>query len=292
VATYKFTGKVIPVTMDVTLKGATSAHWEDASLGLVLDVAVSITHSVLEIICESNLYGTNAIDGEVHLRALDTARGIVDVIGYAKGLGAGIILETAIKPDGVNYNIQVERPDLAALVTAFQPGPEEKSVDLAGMLQIVFSDPLVFMALNDLVTSIALPHHAPVNCGRAIEAIRELMTPVNGDKKQGWVAMRKDLNISQDYLSFITDQSKAPRHGDRKGITYAAFQETVRRSWIVMNRFLEYRKRGSRPLPLADFSLLSIHPSARGVLSSSTCVISQYITSPQDRSSGVSTKIR
>jgi hypothetical protein len=31
---------------------------------------------------------------------------------------------------------------------------------------------------------------------------------------------------------------------------------TIKRSWIVMNRFLEFKKRGDEALPLSDFPLL------------------------------------
>jgi hypothetical protein len=97
-----------------------------------------ITNSVVEVLCESNLFGTENNDGHVHFRAFDMARAVVDSFAYAKGLGLSVVLESVIKPDGVKYNIQDERPDLAALVTAFHSGPEHGSIDLAGMLQIGF----------------------------------------------------------------------------------------------------------------------------------------------------------
>jgi hypothetical protein len=68
--------------------------------------------------------------------------------------------------------------------------------------------------------------------------------------------MRDSLNIDQPYLEFITEHSKGPRHGDVKGSTFSATRETIKRSWIVMNRFLEFRKRGNRPLSLSEFPLL------------------------------------
>jgi hypothetical protein len=234
-----------------------SAHWEDAPTELVLDVSLNITNSIIEVDSESNQYGTEAKDGQVNLRAFDTARAIVDSFAYAAGLGPTVVLDNVTKPDGIKYDIREKRPDLAALVTAFHSGPEDTSIELASMLPIVFSDTLVFMALNDLVASISLPHHAPVNCGRVIEAIRELMTPLNGDRKQAWLAMRDSLNIDQGYLEFITNQSKGPGHGDRRSVTYPSFQETIKRSWIVMNRFLEFRKRGNQRLPLGEFPPLT-----------------------------------
>lgn len=83
------------------------------------------------------------------------------------------------------------------------------------------------------------------------------MTPIGQEKKQGWSAMRQNLNIDVGYLSFITDESKGPRHGNRTGIKQTAFREVIRRSWSIMDRFLEYKKRGDKQLPLADFPLLT-----------------------------------
>ena len=241
-ATYKFRGRVLPSSIGVTLEGTSGAHWEDTSLSLILDATLSITKSAVEIVCESNLCGTAFNDSEVHLRAFDMARAVVDSLAYAKGLGLSVILETVIKPDGIMYNIQVERPDLAPLVTAFHSGPNSESIDLASMLPIVFSDPLVFMALNDLVASITLPHHAPVNCGRVIEAIRELMTPSGADRKTRMGGDAERFEYRSEVSGVYYRSIKGARHGDRKSITLPSFQETIRRAWIVMNRFLEFKK--------------------------------------------------
>jgi hypothetical protein len=122
----------------------------------------------------------------------------------------------------------------------------------------MLSDPSVFLAVNDLIASIAVSHHAAINCGRVIETIREVMTPSGADRKRGWEAMQQNLNLNLTYLKFITEVSTAPRHGKRTGATSQKnFTETVNRSWIVMNRFLEYKKRAHKQLPLAEFPLLS-----------------------------------
>jgi hypothetical protein len=112
------------------------------------------------------------------------------------------------------------------------------------------------MALNDLIISVTLPHHAAVNCARAIDGIRNLMVPAGGDRKQSWLLMRQNLNVAESYLTFLTNVSIAPRHGDRTHIPGSVVTETVERSWIIMDRFLEFRKRGNCPLPIDRFPLL------------------------------------
>ncbi len=241
----------------MTLDSPINSHWEDTSLALSTDLTLTITNSVVEVVCTSSHDGKPEYDNAVYMRSFDMARGVVDSLGYAKGLGVAVIPESITKPDGITYEILVERPDLAELVTAFSSGSQKQSLIVGEMLSIVFSDLLIVMALNDLVASIALPHHAPVNCGRTVEAIRQMMQPRAGDRRDAWATMRENLNIDIAYLSFISDQSKGPRHGDRAGITPSAYEETIKRTWVVMNRFLEYKKRGSQALPRTEFPLLS-----------------------------------
>lgn len=221
-------------------------HWEDPDIGLVIEATVKIEGANVEVVCNAN---HDDWDG-VFTRAFDMVRAAADSYAFVNGYGFIVWLETVTKPDGIRYNIVPRRPDLASLVTAFDNSQS------AEMLATVYSDPLIFMALNDLIASITLPHHAPVNCGRAMESIREVMSPVKGDKIQGWQTMRDNLRIDINYLNFITKESTGPRHGIRSGITPLSFQETIRRSWIVMNRFLEFKKRGGRQLPPADFPVL------------------------------------
>jgi hypothetical protein len=194
---------------------------------------------------------------EVHMRALDQARAAVDIFCFVTGIGGSLFFDKLMKADRVVHDLLVERPDLAATVTAFHLGGPNVASPFDPLYRIVAQEPFLGMAVNDLIISISLPHHAPINCARAIETIRELMTPADEDRKKGWEAMRTQLNIDQEYLSFITEQSKGPRHGNRIGITRADFQETIRRSWNVMNRFLEYRKRENQALPLSEFPLLA-----------------------------------
>lgn len=164
-----------------------------------------------------------------------------------------------MKPNGIVYDLLVERPDLEAAVTAFKAGAPNTLFSFDEMYRIVACELDLIPALNDLIVSISLPHHAPINCARAIETIRELIMPTESDdREKGWKVMREQLNIDRDYLKFITQHSTKRRHGKRTGISPADYQEIIRRAWNVMNRFLEYRKRGNQQLPLSEFPLLTV----------------------------------
>jgi hypothetical protein len=165
-------------------------------------------------------------------------------------MGLTVSIETVVKTDGVTYNIQEQQPDLAPLVTALDT--REGGINVTTLMPLVLSDPTIFVALSDLIGSVNRTQEAPIKCGRAVDAIRHYMAPQN-DRKAGWPTMRDNLNLSQPFLEFITEISKGPRHGNIIGTTVAANKEAMRRAWIVMNRFLEFKKRGGQQLPLADF---------------------------------------
>jgi hypothetical protein len=258
-AVFKFLGRVLPPRARVTLTDLGTIHWKDAALGLEIDMTVKMIDSKVEVVCDSNLYATEDDGNQVYMRAFDAARAAVNSFCFATGLGLSVVLEKVIKPDGIEHDILVQRPELAAMFTAFEalaPNREQESKNFSTMYGIVLGNSQIFMALDDLIVSISLPHYAPINCARAIETLRQVMTPEAEDRKQGWETMRQNLNISLEYLSFITNVSTGPRHGVRVGTTQIDFQETIKRAWTVMNRFLEYKKRGDQPLPLTDFPLL------------------------------------
>jgi hypothetical protein len=63
-AKYVFRGKVLPVFMEFTMIGSLAAHWEDDIGGpveQVMDASIAITKGVIEIVCESNLFGVRQL---------------------------------------------------------------------------------------------------------------------------------------------------------------------------------------------------------------------------------------
>jgi hypothetical protein len=65
--------------------------------------------------------------------------------------------------------------------------------------------------------------------------------------------MHKALNISRGYQEWVSKQSTGTRHGDNAFVPGAVSSEAMLRTWAILNRFLEYRKRGSQPLTVPDF---------------------------------------
>jgi hypothetical protein len=256
-ATFRFAGRVLPTFKEFTLIGAVTANWNDPidpPTSLIMSATLSITKGIVEILCDSNLFGTENFDGHVDLRANDLATSVVNCYAFAKGMGLKVVLDTVIKPDGILYNIHSHRPYLESLVTVLGLS-RDGGIDIQGVLPIIMANPTIFVALDDLISAVTEAREVPLKCGRAIDAIRYSMAPAV-ERKQGWPVLRENLNISRQYLNLILDESKGPRHGDVMNTTFPAIREVITRSWIVMSRFLEFKKRGDQRLPLPDFPLL------------------------------------
>ena len=98
-------------------------HWKDPALSLEIAATVSVTDSKVEVVCDSNLHATEDDCNQVYMRAFDMARAAVDSFCYTTGLGLTVVLEKVIKPNGIEHDILVQRPDLAANVTASMHWP-------------------------------------------------------------------------------------------------------------------------------------------------------------------------
>jgi hypothetical protein len=86
--------------------------------------------------------------------------------------------------------------------------------------------------------------------------LRKIVAP--GEKKpvRGWAVLQGIVNVDQRFTEWVSELSIDPRHGGWSNADEAKIKEAVRRCWVVMNRFIEYRKRGNQPLPLSKFPVL------------------------------------
>jgi hypothetical protein len=250
----QFIGKVLPAPamLAVTLPDLTW-KWEEQNLNLAF--RVRINNSFVNIECELEKYEP-AYAAELHKRALDLARAAVNVVGFATGLGLSVYLEALIAPDGIPAAILLKHPATTPLCTAYSL-ELARAGDLAAVYNLVLTEPPLFRALNDLIESVALPHVSAVNCGRVIDSIRRMITPdPNAAAKNAWQAMHEALNISREYQEWVSNQARGPRHGDPAYVPADVTHEIMHRSWAIMNRYLEYRRRGRTPLTAPEFPLL------------------------------------
>ncbi|HLN27507.1 MAG TPA: hypothetical protein VK395_07160 [Gemmataceae bacterium] len=249
----RFLGFVHPMKVIKVLVTTPEITWKSPDIGLDATFTVQIRDSAVQVDCETNRAGPGDF---IHLyfRAFDLSRASVDLISFATGIGLTVVLETFIDERGVGSPMVPQDPGLKSVCTAYMLG-DPASYD--AVWRIVVATPALFMALNDLITGIILPHQGARIAGQILETIRDLVSPDGLKPKQKWPHMQQNLRIEEAYLKFISTHATGPRHGDRSHIPPDITRELAMRSWVVMNRFLEFKKRGGAPLPASEFPMLS-----------------------------------
>jgi len=255
--TAKFTGKVLPAVIQASFDSIPETRWVAEEFNATWDFKISISASTIEVEIALDRF-EDAMLVHLYKRSFYLVRACTDVASFATGYSMSAYLDKFVRPDGTVTDLFLTDPNLPPLVTAFRfpTATQQDRTDFGKILVSLFSEPPLFMALNDLIESISLPHHAPVACARALDGIRNLLAP-GATPKQGWPLVQSTLHADEKYLRLITEHSKGPRHGDRAHIPGNVIGEITKRSWILMNRFLEFRKRGNQPLPQSEFPLLA-----------------------------------
>jgi hypothetical protein len=249
----QFFGKVLPEPIKVSVQGPELTwKWQEENLDLVF--RVKIDNSIVEIECGIAKYEPGYLV-ELHKRASDLARASANLAAFAAGQGLIVTLDRFIDPDGTTSHIIFSDPSLPPLCTAFGLEPARQA-DFDATFRAVLVEPPLFIALNDLIAAITIPHCAPVNCGRVIDSIRHMISPTL-DRSAAWQAMQQALNVSRPYQEWISQQSTGPRHADAAFVSGTITSEMTRRTWAIMNRFLEYRKRGNQQLTAPEFPQLN-----------------------------------
>ena len=246
-------GRVFPAYYQISFsKNSVDWLWPQEDLSLHFDVVIE--NSIVTIECILDKFKAE-YTVEIYRRGFDIARSAVNLASFGSGIGFSVIFEK-FDINGRETMFAPQDPSLALLCNSFSLESQPGKASYGEMWNLVVTDPALFQALDDLIVSITVPHHASVNCARAIEGLRHLIAP-GATASQAWEQMRNALRLDRNFIQLITDTSTAPRHGDRSHISGVTTTEIVRRSWLIMDRFFEYRKRGNSPLPATDFPLLT-----------------------------------
>jgi hypothetical protein len=253
--TVRFVGQVYP-------KGALihaslpELDWKWEEQNIIFKFLVKINNSTINVECTVPKFEPEWF-AEMYKRSYDLAKTAVNLACFAIGEGLICVLEFAILPDGTPSILRLTDPRLGQYCNSYKlgdPDPANQKTfnDVAVMIA---TDWEFFLTLNDLVESITTPQIAAINCGRVIDSIRRQIAPTLS-ANAAWQEMHKALNISRSYQEFISDKSKGPRHGDRKFISGADLAEITKRTWTVMDRYIEYRLRNKKSLTEPKFPLL------------------------------------
>lgn len=251
----QFFGIVLPKEATVNIACDPRVRWPIPERNLEIDFSLRIHSSIVEVDCE--LSRVFVPDDLVHIYAcaLDLTKASVGLVAFAMGFALTVVLQEMKLPESEKTNILLGDPRLPILCDAFKVNTEKNDSSFNEVLLMVLLNPPLHMALDDLIESISYPHRSPVNCARAIERLRHLMSP--GAKRGiGWAKLRESLQTDQKYLEFITSHSEGPRHGDPTYIPGDVCDEITFRAWILLNRYFEFKRRGGQPLPISQFPLL------------------------------------
>jgi hypothetical protein len=204
-------GTVLPEELGLNMPFR-GVSWRDPETGFRTTFHIHIVASILNIECDSDFTDDKYID-IIMVNAFQLARTEVDLAVFASGIGLSIILNTLIKEDGIPLRIRPENPRLLGnLCTAYNLGPLGYN-DFDQIYRLISTNDILKQALNDLSSTLTTYFVQAPNCGRAMDGIKHLIADPNAKEPQAWQQMREALNIERDYVQFISDNSKQPRHG-------------------------------------------------------------------------------
>jgi hypothetical protein len=253
--TVHFRGRVLPSALQITIEGLSPLISKEVGTGEIMQLSVKVIESRISVECAVDHYGPGDDISIMHTRATHVARAILDCFAFANGFGLIVFLDEMEDVDGIVRKVLLRHDELPAYFTAFRNA--DASVDYDAMYRLILTDPNLSLAINDLIVAVTVPAHIAINCARSIEALRNILVPEESKRKQGWAELREALRLEKSYIEFITTASTGPRHGTERYLpTQDIHKEVMKRSWVIMNRFLEYRKRGNQLLPLVEFPVL------------------------------------
>jgi hypothetical protein len=250
----RFHGRILPEAFEIEILNLKPMHLRNDAGKIINTVTFNIAHDQIEIDCEVESFQSDKDFYRLYSQALDISRVIADLISFSEARPLTVLIEKITPPGETEpKGILIQFPDLRSLCTFWKEGD-----DLNEVINLLGSDAHIIWALRDMIEAIEIPNRVPLNCGRVLDAIRNLIAPDSeNDRKKGWKRLSAELQLGEGYTKFVTDHSISPRHGRRRSTTGVTNIEIQRRTWTTMNRFLEYRKRGNKTLPISEFPLVN-----------------------------------
>jgi hypothetical protein len=235
-----FWGRIFPELPPAVLplKHTHTTFWAPSSTGLTGSSTVEIQNCQVVIHCDLNRFERTDFS-MVHLGAFRIARAVVDMAAFERGIGLTLIIDKFDGLTGKPDTIHSQDLTLASLCT----------VSRLDVTRFICMDLQVSRALNELTGTLERPDEILTDCARAIERLTHILAP-NAEKKERWRVLRKTLQLSEGYVRLISQTSEGPRHGNPKQPALSKVLDSRRRAWVIMDRFLIFKKRGDKPLDL------------------------------------------
>jgi hypothetical protein len=250
----RYLGKITPTDVNVTLASIPYGTSNHLHFGLECKWELRIVDSSVAVALELNKF-----DLDQHLQptinfAQDIAKIAASLLSLQHGIAFELILEKLILPNGEMKWVYCKEQEFPKYMTAIH---KQEGFNQAIVLAI--SNHTLSMILRDITDGLRSNYQGVIGAARAMDGICNHFVPDGMTRKDGWPLMQKALNASENYIKSITRRSEGPRHANWDD--YSAEKENreaAERAWILVNRFLEYRKRGDQPLPSSDFPFLEL----------------------------------
>ncbi len=166
------------------------------------------------------------------------AQNLVDVMGFLKAQCFTVDIDRVVSDAGIvthfsNYS-SVDVSDLTN-------GQLDEGVGFQSIVDVQKHNPYLRTALADIRDAIRRFNDTPLYAYRAIESIRQHYQRDKQDndrsRRQAWIEMREDLDLSVSELRLVAEASKHVRHGQRAPSGDTERVELVRIAWKVVYRF-------------------------------------------------------
>jgi hypothetical protein len=259
--TVKIRGRVLPEVFNVSVGFDPTINWKWEETNQELRFSYTIKDSTVEIRCDLDKWQPE-YRTEIYKRSYDILRTAVNLVAFAKGWPLYVYLNQFVGPDGQENPLAIMNSELDGLCTAFALGQtlQDKNPSFDSVLRIVLLEPAIFLALSDLCFAMTYHDQIVTGCARGLDGLRVLIwgknTASRKEAKKSWEKLRSALRVDEGYLKLITESSMGPRHGSREHIPGTVTSEITKRSWVIMNRYLELRVRGGERLP-AEYPILA-----------------------------------
>jgi hypothetical protein len=243
-------GFVLPKDIKVTLGRSPYVVAKNEPLNLQMEITLQIADSIVNGVVDLNQFELDKHFDVVRNQVQDLADAMMNLLTIKSGNGLSIVLDQIIQPSGKLSPIHLKEKELTRHITAF----DESNFEQVAL--IVMKDRSLHLALRDFTEGMRQSYIGTIGIARAVDGFCQAFVPAGKKRDAGWEPMREALNASEDYVKAISKISTGPRHADWGDLGEIETRKIVERAWILMNRFLEYRKRGNQPLPLSEFPLL------------------------------------
>ena len=246
----RFRGSILPKVFRLTVDPIPNILWTEPKSQQDICFKITIVESKFDVCASVDAFEKSMLS-PIYMRAIDLVQAATDLVCFQKGWGLQVYPEEFFDPDGNRSELVLMNETLSG-VCFFA----SQQANFSRLLPLVLSNPPLFMALSDLIRSITHAHVGAVNCARAVEGICKILSP-NLPKEKAWKRLREALNVERDFVEMITRYSNGPRHGDRVRIEGFTASEIIRRSWIIMDRFLALTATEVASLPLEKYPSLT-----------------------------------